>query len=214
MARGKPGRTDDPVLQVADAVGGLIQFWGFKRNMGRVWTVLYLSSSPLSAVDLQDSLSMSTGAVSMTVNELLNWGVIRKTWVPGERRDFFEAETSIWKMVSRVFRERELRQIHTAIDVFQKAIAVLSRRRDASASVDERSQLQFKLGRIEGLLVLAKIGEGLLGAILSGKSVDASPLISFTEQLRRLDSGPESDGAPGRVRQRDNGRGENGKDDQ
>jgi len=188
-----PEQTDDPILQVADAVGGLIQFWGFKRNMGRVWTVLYLSSDPLSAADLQNRLSMSTGAVSMTVNELLNWGVVKKTWVPGERRDYFLPETSIWKMVSRVFRERELRQIHAAIDVFTRAIDVLDRKHNATVSVDERSRLQFQLGRIRGLLTLAKIGDGLLGAILSGRSVDASPLVSFTDQLKRLDEG-QSDG--------------------
>ena len=51
---------------VADAVGGLMEFWGFKRNMGRMWTVLYLAPDPLSAADLCERLSLSTGAVSMT----------------------------------------------------------------------------------------------------------------------------------------------------
>jgi hypothetical protein len=27
---------------VSDAVGRLMVVWGFKRNMGRVWTLLYL----------------------------------------------------------------------------------------------------------------------------------------------------------------------------
>src|SRR5690606_26006771 len=38
-------------LLVSEAVGRLMEFWGFKRNMGRVWTVLYLSVDPLSAGD-------------------------------------------------------------------------------------------------------------------------------------------------------------------
>ena len=37
-------------------VGRLIEFWGFKRNMGRVWAVLYLSPEPLTAQDLRDLL--------------------------------------------------------------------------------------------------------------------------------------------------------------
>ena len=53
---------------VSDVVGRLIEFWGFKRNMGRVWTVLYLSPEPLSADDLCHSLKLSTGAVSMTLS--------------------------------------------------------------------------------------------------------------------------------------------------
>ena len=42
----------------------------------------------------------------MLLAELGQWGVIKKAWVPGERRDFYEAETSIWKMMSRMLRER------------------------------------------------------------------------------------------------------------
>ncbi len=37
---------DPAVLKVADAVGALIEAWGFKRNMGRMWAVLYLEDHP------------------------------------------------------------------------------------------------------------------------------------------------------------------------
>src|SRR5205814_1091556 len=89
------------VLRVADAIGGLMEAWGFKRNMGRVWALLYLEAVPMSATDLGERLSLSSGAMSMLLAELGQWGVVKKTWVPGERREHYEAETSIWKMVSR-----------------------------------------------------------------------------------------------------------------
>ena len=47
---------DPAVLKVADAVGALIESWGFKRNMGRMWAVLYLEDHPLNATDLGDRL--------------------------------------------------------------------------------------------------------------------------------------------------------------
>src|SRR5688500_7429393 len=77
---------------VSDTVGHLMELWGFKRNMGRVWTVLYLAGEPLTARQLHDRLQLSTGAVSMTLSELSRWGVVQKSWVQGDRRDFFEAE--------------------------------------------------------------------------------------------------------------------------
>ena len=85
-------------LLVSDAIGRLIEFWGFKRNMGRIWTVLFLSDRPLSAKELQVKLQLSSGAVSMTVNELGRWGVVKKVWIQGERRDYFVAEGNFWKM--------------------------------------------------------------------------------------------------------------------
>ena len=179
---------DEAVLRAADAVGGLMEFWGFKRNMGRMWCVLYLSDRPLAAADLGQTLQLSTGAVSMTLAELTKWGVVRKSWVPGERRDYYEPETSIWKMVSRVFRERELRQIHTAIEAFEEVVTSLGRRRK-TAGLDDVQRIDFALGRIRSLLDLARVGEKLLGAVLAGQPVDAGPLVAFT----RGDEGDEND---------------------
>ena len=40
--------------QVAiDAVGNVIEFWGFKRNQGRVWALLYLRDVALTAAELE-----------------------------------------------------------------------------------------------------------------------------------------------------------------
>ncbi|HLU65766.1 MAG TPA: hypothetical protein VKZ63_05795 [Kofleriaceae bacterium] len=178
MAGPDPLDLERAVLRAADAVGGLMEFWGFKRNMGRMWCVLYLSDRPLSAADLGAQLQLSTGAVSMTLSELLKWGVVKKSWVPGERRDYYEPETSIWKMVSRVFRERELRQIHTAIEAFEAAVGAMNKRRK-TAGLEEVNRLDFALGRVRSLLDLARIGERLLGAVLAGEPVDAGPLVAF-----------------------------------
>ena len=101
--------------EVADTVGALMEFWGFKRTMGRVWTTLYLLGEPLSAAELCDGLAISTGAASMTLTELEHWGVVRRSRKPGDRREYFEAETDIWRMVSRVLRERELVQVERAL---------------------------------------------------------------------------------------------------
>ncbi len=169
---------EDAVLRAADAVGGLMEFWGFKRNMGRMWCVLYLSDHLQSAADLGQMLQLSAGAVSMTLAELVKWGAVKKSWVPGDRRDYYEPETSIWKMVSRVFRERELRQIHTAIEAFELVSSGLDKRR-RTAGLEEVERVDFAQERVQGLLDLARIGERLLDAVLSGKPIDTGPLARF-----------------------------------
>ena len=165
-------------LAVSDAVGRLIEFWGFKRNMGRVWAVLYLSDQPLTAKDLRDRLRLSTGAVSMTVTELLRWGVIRKIWVQGERRDFFAAEGNLWKMVSRVIREREMIEVNEAIAALEHALTLLDERaRQGSAGDKRRAAVQRD--RIGKLLELARLGRTLIDALVSTARVDAGPLVRF-----------------------------------
>ena len=180
MAASVPS-ADEVTLRVADAIGELMEFWGFKRNMGRMWTVLYLSPEPLSAAQLTERLSLSTGAVSMLLSELSKWGAVKKAWVPGQRRDYYEAENNIWKMVSRVFRQRELRLISAAIETFAQAIDILERHM-ASASGEAKASLSLAHERINGLLSLARIGEKLLDSMLSGESVDATPLERFDNE--------------------------------
>jgi len=165
-------------LVVSDVIGKLIEFWGFKRNMGRVWSVLYLSPQPLSAEDLRELLQLSSGAVSMTLSELSRWGVVRKVWIQGERKDFFLAEVQLWRMISRVFNERERIEILGAIDAFQEALVDLERLRgDSDPKVRARADLQHE--RITHLLDLAKLGKALLDALLSTAKLDAEPLVKF-----------------------------------
>jgi DNA-binding transcriptional regulator GbsR (MarR family) len=165
-------------LVVSDVIGRLIEFWGFKRNMGRVWSVLYLSPHPLSAEDLRELLQLSSGAVSMTLSELSRWGVVRKVWIQGERKDFFAAEVQLWRMISRVFNEREKIEILGAIDAFQESLQDLERlRRDPDPKVRTRAELQFE--RITHLLDLAKLGKGLIDALLATAKLDAEPLVKL-----------------------------------
>src|SRR5205823_978537 len=163
---------DPAALQVADAVGELMESWGFKRNMGRMWAVLYLEDHPLTAAELGERLGLSTGAVSMLLAELVQWGIVKKAWVVGERREHYEAETSIWKMISRVFRERELRWIHTARDAFEAAQKQLEPRRKLIAE------------RVANLVQLAQVGASLLENVLEGESVDALPIKTAGELVK------------------------------
>ena len=173
---------DDEVWEserkVSDAVGRLIEFWGFKRNMGRLWAILYLSDRPLNALALQDRLALSSGAVSMTLTELSRWGVVHKIRLPGERRDHFEAEGNIWKMVSRVLAEREGLEIANTIDVMGAALEHLQQRK-ASDDVRESQRATFQQTRVYDLLMLAKVGESILQGLLKDGQVDATQLLGM-----------------------------------
>ncbi|HTR54888.1 MAG TPA: MarR family transcriptional regulator [Kofleriaceae bacterium] len=171
----KTDRVEPAVLEVADAVGALIEAWGFKRNMGRMWAVLYLEDHALTAAELGERLGLSTGAVSMLLAELLQWGAVKKAWVVGERREHYEAETSIWKMVSRVFQERELRWIHTARDAFERA------QRDLPAAGTRDSRKKLIAERVAGLVQLSQVGAHLLESVLEGEAVDSLPIKTVGE---------------------------------
>ena len=167
--------------EVADAVGALMEFWGFKRVMGRLWTLLYLREEPLSAAELCEQLEISTGAASMTLSELEHWGVVRRSRKAGDRREYFEAETDIWRMVSRVLRERELVQVERALEVFERARTQLSQR----IAPGDHARMKLVTERISRLADLALLGRGLLQAVVQQGRVDLAPLMRFATGRRR-----------------------------
>lgn len=161
----------------SDAIGRLMVLWGFKRNMGRVWTALFLSERPLAARDLQRVLELSSGAVSMTLTELSRWGVVHKQWVHGDRRDYYVAEANLWKMISRVLRERERGEVSAVIEAFEKARRALDREPRGGPAAAAR--VEFQRERLGRLLELAKLGRSMIDALVANAQADARWLPRF-----------------------------------
>ena len=104
---------------VADAVGTVIEFWGFKRNQGRIWALLYLRGTEMTQAELQQELGLSKGAVSMLSRELERWGVLRRVRTVGRSQWSFQSETDLLQMIGRVIKEREagmLARVHADLD--------------------------------------------------------------------------------------------------
>jgi HTH-type transcriptional regulator, glycine betaine synthesis regulator len=90
-----------------DAVGDVIEFWGFKRNQGRVWALLYLRGQGLTAAEIERILDLSKGAVSMLIRDLDRWRVIRRERSSSDPAWRYRAETELIRMVTRVVEQRE-----------------------------------------------------------------------------------------------------------
>ena len=174
-------RTD---LAVADAVGALMELWGFRRQLGRIWAVLFLSDRPLAAPDLCERLRISTGLLSMSLAELRRWGVVRSVEIPGDRKEHFEAETNVWKLVSRVLREREKRAVESALATFEGALGDL---RAALADVDPavKRAARFKAKRLELLADLTRAALNVLRLLVDSGRADAGPIRLLSEALGR-----------------------------
>jgi HTH-type transcriptional regulator, glycine betaine synthesis regulator len=164
--------------EVVETVGRLIEFWGFKRALGRVWALLYLSPAPMSAAEISERLCMSSGAVSMALNELQLWGVVARAHKPGDRKEYFEAEEDIWKMVTRVLSDRELREIESAYDTFARAEESIKHQAcDAKGgSEQEIANLEFRRSRVAHLRKVSAAGKTLLQGLIMTSKLDASPL--------------------------------------
>ena len=171
-------------LAVADAIGELMELWGFRRQLGRIWAVLFLSERPLAAPDLCERLRISTGLLSMSLAELRRWGVVRSAPVAGDRKEHFEAETNIWSLVRRVLAERERKAISAALESVENALREV---KGALGDVDPqvKAAARFRLQRLEQLAQLCRVGQNLLHILLESARVDIAPLKLLSEALTR-----------------------------
>jgi DNA-binding transcriptional regulator GbsR (MarR family) len=173
-------------LAVADAVGAIMELWGFRRQLGRVWAVLFLSDRPLAAPELCARLEISTGLLSMSLAELRRWGVVRPVEVAGDRKEHFEPETNVWRLVARVLREREHRAVEGALAIFERAL------HDARAALvdldpEVKAAARFKARRLEQLVDLSRAALNVLRVIVEGARADVGPLKALSALLGRRD---------------------------
>ncbi len=101
--------------------GEISSLWGVNRSIGRIHALLYLSSQPLAAEEIQDRLRISHGNVSISVRDLLAWGVIRKVYLPGERKTRYEAEQDPWTWFHTCIQERRRREVMPVLEALRQA---------------------------------------------------------------------------------------------
>ena len=61
--------------------------WGANRSVAQVHALLYLSDQPLDAEAICEALDLARSNVSNALKELQGFGIVRRTHIPGDRRD-------------------------------------------------------------------------------------------------------------------------------
>ncbi|AOW18793.1 transcriptional regulator [Polaribacter vadi] len=107
-------------LKYIQTWGSLATNWGVNKTMAQVHALLLVSTKPLSAEDIMETLQISRGNVNMNVRALIDWGIVQKEFVVGERKEFFIAIKDIWELFKQIAKERKKREIEPVIKVLNE----------------------------------------------------------------------------------------------
>ena len=102
-----------------NAWGALGSSWGINKTMAQIHALLLISSDPLTTDDMMERLSISRGNANMNVRALIDWGLVEKVYVSGERKEYFQSEKDIWEVARRVARERRKREVEPITKVLK-----------------------------------------------------------------------------------------------
>jgi len=76
------------------------------RSVGEIYGLLFSSAQPLCLDDCRRRLEISKGSTSQGLRILKSFGAIRTVYVPGDRKDYFVAETSLRKIAAGFANEQ------------------------------------------------------------------------------------------------------------
>ncbi len=71
--------------------------YGVTPSVGRIYSVLYFSKSPMTLKEIQEHVAMSKASVSNGVRELMDTEMVTKIWKKGERQDHYIAEKDFFR---------------------------------------------------------------------------------------------------------------------
>lgn len=134
--------------QFISSWGAFGTHWGINRTMAQIHALLLVSPDPLTQDHIMEELNISRGNTNMNIRELINWGLVERVLLPGERREYFTAEKDIWKVVKQIVKERKKRELEPMLQLLDKLEAVEGDKRDKNVKsfVDTVSSIK-KLGR-------------------------------------------------------------------
>lgn len=115
--------TLEALNRLAEQIGHFIEYWGFKKIHGQMWTHIYLSAKPISAVELSQKLQVSKALISLSIRDLESYNLIQQIESENKKTKLFIANPDIFEVITNVLRNRELlmlKQIQIDFEVFKK----------------------------------------------------------------------------------------------
>ncbi|WP_294286469.1 transcriptional regulator [uncultured Chryseobacterium sp.] len=94
--------------------------WGINRTMAQVHALLIASEKPLSTDEVMQQLEISRGNANMNLRALMDWGIVRKEFVKGDRKEYFVAEKDVWYLFKQITKERRKREIEPVISFLEE----------------------------------------------------------------------------------------------
>lgn len=117
--------------QFVQSWGVLGSQWGINRTMAQVHALLLTAPGALCTDDIMQQLKISRGNANMNLRELINWNIVDRVIIAGDRKEYFQAEKDIWKVATRIMYQRKKRELDPMLKVLAQLELVEGDKRNA-----------------------------------------------------------------------------------
>jgi len=99
--------------------GTLGSQWGVNKSIAQVQALLLIAPKPLTTDEIMSELKISRGNANMSIRQLLDWGIVYKKSVAGDRKEYFIAEKDVWKWALKIGNVRKQRELNPVLDLLK-----------------------------------------------------------------------------------------------
>lgn len=149
--------------ELASEVGEFICYWGFKKIHGRIWTHIYLAQNPLDAGQLMQRLKVSKALISLSLNDLIKYDVIREGSKSNRGTQTYLPNPDVLDVILNVLRRRE-RKMLTKAETSHRMLQALPEESLMRARLDK--------GRVMALGHMISQAQNALSSLLELATVD------------------------------------------
>lgn len=125
--------------------GSLGTHWGINKAMAQIQALLFISTKPLSMEDIMGELKISRGNTSMNLRQLMDWGIVSKELIPGERKEFFSTEKNVQELAKIIAKERSRREIKPVIKVLKDISSIENDGSDKTKELIKQTKALYEL---------------------------------------------------------------------
>ena len=134
-----------------EGAGRLASGLGLPRIIGQLYATLFLADKPLSLDEMAQNLKISKGSASVNIRELEKLRTVRKVWVKGDRKDFYEVEPDFEKVITDGVIGAAKRRMEIALSIVNDSESLINKARLNLDDEEERRRADLYLKRIEDL---------------------------------------------------------------
>ena len=149
-----------------DKINQICGKFGLNNMMAQLYAILYLSDKTLSLDDMVERLKISKGSASTNIRALERYGAVRKVWIKGSRKDYYEAEVDIAKVIMGRIKAMSQNRLSEVDEMISSSCRILNSVN--SSNEDEKKEIEVFKQRLEKLRNLHNKGQFLFNSFNSG----------------------------------------------
>jgi len=100
--------------------GSLGSNWGINKAMAQIHALLMATEQPLTTDEVMEELQVSRSNANLNIRALLDWGLIYRKHIPGDRKEYFVADKDMWSVAIKIIKERRKREVDQVVKEIQQ----------------------------------------------------------------------------------------------